>query len=315
MISWNKLQISLEKYYSNNVEIAYILSPYINPNVLIKILGHRPDQPTIIVTSWHPDNLLSGSSTLEIYEVTRNMGWHLYINDRLHVKLYSDSLTSAWIGSANLTRKGLQDDKTSNIEALTFLKTISRDDRIYIQQIIANSTLVTNDIYELYWNWLDKQEKASPPKIEPLDIPPEMDEYNFLTSQLPASLSPSRMWEIANNLVIEFEDWGEMEAMEHDIALYNVAPHKDKEEFFAELKVRFFSHPFIVALTEQITEDGIRFGGIKEWIHRNCTDVPVPYRRALTSHVQSLIRWFVELAPKEFEIIRPHFSEIIKRTK
>ena len=315
MIQWNDLLDKLSKYFNSSKGIIYIIAPFIQRNYLEKILQSINNSPVNIVTSWRFDHLLTGASTLDIYTVVRNHNCNLYINDRLHLKLYSTSLESAWIGSANLTERAFSDTEISNIEGLTLINMLSSFDRIEIQKIIANSIYVTDGLYQAIKDWLERQEPLQIPTESIPDVIFKNKDYHFLTSQLPASLSPTRFWEVANFPEVADADWGEEAAMEHDIALYDVSPNKSKNQFFEELKIRFFTHPFIKALEENITKEGIHFGGLKEWVQKNCTDVPVPYRRELTPHVRSLMGWFVELNPNSFEMIQPNISQILKRKR
>jgi len=310
MIRWEHLGESLRDYFPSSGGISYVLCPFINPSTLRRALSHREGQPTIVVTSWRLDHLILGASTLELYPLCQEMGWTLYTNDRLHAKIYSDSLKSAWIGSANLSEKGLGTANEPNLEVLSFQEELSAEARIWIQEIIANSVFVNDRIYYAYVKWMEKQK---PPVIDYLEEPElAVEEEAFLISQLPASDSPQKLWELANNQDIEHADW-ELAAMEHDLAIYGIPSQLELDEFLQKLKTVFFSHPFIETFSKIITDEGIHFGGVKEWIQRNCTDVPVPYRRELTPHVQSLMKWFIDLDPERYEKVVPVYSDVIRR--
>ena len=54
--------------------------------------------------------------------------------------------------------------------------------------------------------------------------------------------------------------------------------NKVDEDFINNYIFSFFTHPFIIKIDEFI-EHGAHFGAIKEWIQKNCVDVPVPTRR------------------------------------
>ena len=107
------------------------------------------------------------------------------------------------------------------------------------------------------------------------------------------------------------ESWNELAAMEHDLGLYSVAPCETEEQLLAQLRARFFQHPFVRAVCEFITEDGRRFGAVKEQVQRRCTNDPVPYRRELTPYVQALYSWLAELAPDHISVTRPRHSQIM----
>jgi hypothetical protein len=60
----------------------------------------------------------------------------------------------------------------------------------------------------------------------------------------------------------------------------------------------------------------MRFGGVKQWIQENCTDVPVPSRRELSGNIQVLYKWIVGLSDGKYEVNIPgEHSEVISKIK
>jgi hypothetical protein len=53
----------------------------------------------------------------------------------------------------------------------------------------------------------------------------------------------------------------------------------------------------------------IYFGAAKEWIHKNCTNVPLPRKWEITESIQILYRWIVELGNGKYAVDRPSYSE------
>jgi len=307
-ILFQNLNDELNSYLNENKKKVYIISPFINGKAIENLLGKQKD--VIILTSWRKDHLLNGTSKINLFNICKRKNWTLYINDELHLKLFSNDLEDGFIGSPNVTYNALNG---KNIEGMFFLKTLSSRDRINILKIFQESVLVTNEVYQKYKKWFDKQEIPDKIKAGKLDLSDVVKKKDFLTSHLPASKSPSRLWcLIDNRKKLEYDNW-EIKAMEHDIALYDINSLEDENKFFKELKTKFFTHPFIKELSNEITKEGLRFGGVKEWIQKNCTDVPRPYRRELTNVVQNLYKWFIELGGDKYEIIRPHYSEIIRK--
>jgi len=312
ILKMQNLSVLLKDYFSTTDTISYVFSPYINKDICFSILNSRFHKSTIIITSWAEKNILMGSSSLDLYKLTKRMNWHLFINNNLHLKLYSDSLQSAWIGSANLTRRGLLDGNNTNIEGLYFIDKLNMEERLNLKKLINESVHVNDKLYEIYKSWLDKQQKINHIVIDELYIPPDIKEMNyFLTSQLPASKSPSKLWALANN--IEGGNTEENKALEHDIILYNILPNKNKDSFLKELNISFFSHPFIRAFINQISEEGLFFGAASKWLHDKCTTVPTPYRKDIKEHVSIIFQWCNELAPDEYVLSRPHHSQMIQR--
>jgi len=302
----------LVNYLSSNDRLIYIISPFINSKVLESILSRTSHETSIvIVTSWREDYLLSCVSDIELYPITKMNNCTLYINNQLHGKLYSNSLQSAWVGSANLTKKGLGIASKSNIEFMHYIDPLTPEIRLWIYQLISKSIIVTDSVYNLYKEWIENQEPLFNNNFDDVKIDIELSNP-YLISQLPASKSIELLWEILiTNNINKFE-WEDVIRAEHDIELYEIELKRTYDIFLQKLTSIFFSHPFISEFAKIISSDGIRFGAVKEWIQNHCTNVPTPYRRDLTSPTQILYHWFPTLAPEKYEVIRPRHSEILR---
>ena len=138
----------------------YILAPFITTSYLEEVFGHNAAH---IVTSWRKDHLITGVSNIDLYEVIkRNKSWKLYINDRLHAKVYCRNFESLMVGSANLSKKALMDTERSNHEVLVQLD-CSRHDARHICDIMKSSIVMNDEIYSQYETWFSKQEVHSEP--------------------------------------------------------------------------------------------------------------------------------------------------------
>ena len=81
-------------------------------------------------------------------------------------------------------------------------------------------------------------------------------------------------------------------------------------EFRQKLSESFFSNKFVKGFLENLEKTGeIYFGTAKEWIHRNCADVPIPRRWELTENIQILYRWILDLGNGKYGRDRPNYSE------
>lgn len=300
-LRWTGLRRLLQAYFTPSQGVAYVFSPFITPGLLSELLVAQGPRQAIVLTSWKPAHLLSGVSSLDTYSVCRIHGWHLYTNDRLHMKLYSHDLADAWVGSANVTGAALDDDVASNHEVLC-QTSLDRDDRVHIHRLLARSCLVDDGIHAAYQTWLHVTGSAPSGTTRRPVLPAR--ETDFLTTQLPHCVSPRRLWLLANQQLPP-SDLAEAHAMEHDLALFDVVHTVPFGQYRSELATAFFKAPFVTALASDIDQEGLYFGRIKAWVQTRCTDVPTPFRRELTSVVQNLLRWFVELSPTEFAVDTP----------
>lgn len=296
-----------------NTEQIFLYAPYIKTKILLKLIERIENQITVI-TTWHMNDLISGSSELELYQFCKENNVALFIHNKIHLKVYSVNLESAIVTSANISHNGLMEG--GNYEAGVLVDKLEISDRMYLEKIKRESTFVDDDIYQIY---LEKYEKCAKQVSEQIDfedpkIIPQKD--NFLISELP-------MTKDVNTLVLGYEKISSgLEPSEepeitacvfHDLANYNIKSELSKEEFLERLKIQFFAHPFIQRIDEFINPEAY-FGSIKEWIQNNCTDVPVPSRRELTGNVQVLYEWFEELGNGKYVIDIPgtHSQRISK---
>lgn len=313
LMHWTNLEDLLRDFFRVRPnERLYIFCPFINTKLISELLGNRNN--VRIITSWRKDHLVSGVSNLDLYKlVTENPTWELFVNDRLHAKVFTHEFEEMLYGSANITRAALGNDAKSNYEFLDY-GALSNEDQYSLKRIIDASTHVTAQVYEKYLNWFETLNKDYQ-LPEPDSLFTEDADNRFFISQLPASVSPSRMWEILSGTSKPEESWSEGNALQHDLDLFanGQKEFRNSAQYFDAIKAGVKMNVFVETFCEQITEEGMYFGRAKEWIQSNCEDDPVPYRKELTGYVQSLFEWLTELFPNRFEVDRPNFSHRIRR--
>lgn len=285
----------LEAYFSSDSTYVLLISPFISIDALCRVIGGCVNAS--IITSWREDHLRSGYSTLETFPLCRERGWKLYMNNRIHAKIYSRSMTDCYIGSANCTNRALFDPE-GNIEAMVFVPHMTAEDRIELYRLLSKSTLITEEIYESYKIWYESIEDQSTDEV----VLPVITRNNpFTIMELPATDDPESLW----RYYVDKKD-GPNPTIEHDLAYFGPSDMiADHELFMTTVKERFFTDPFIQRASEQVTEDGISFGAMTGWIHDNCMDVPTPYRKDIKALVHNIFHWFESLDPDHYRICIP----------
>lgn len=289
---------------SHDKKIIYLFVPYIK-TIILKQLLEGITSKVIIITTWNTADLLAGSSELELYPFCKKYNITLYVNNQIHLKVYSSALDNMIVSSANVSERGLLPE--GNFECATFVDKISAEDRLYFENIRKNARLVNDIMFEQLSKWYEKQIKRSYEKNifdEIIDPPSERD---FLISALPMTRDIEILemgYSRINQGMKPSEDDEISNCIFHDLANYNIELGLRNVEFRKKLKLEFFSHPFIQRIDEFIAPESY-FGSIKEWIQRNCTDVPVPSRRELTGNVQVLLEWFEKLGGGKYVIDIP----------
>ena len=300
---------------SNNDAQILLYVPYIQTKILSKLVGNIFNK-IIIITTWEPNDLLSGSSELELYTFCKENKITLYINNKIHLKVYSVDLESAIVTSGNISNNGLMPG--GNYECAVFVDKLSSADRLYFEKIRIDARLVNDEFYDLVSVWYQKQNKEKREEVKLDDIVPMTVKSDFLISALPMTKDVDNLvkgYEKINSGLEPSDDSETKACIYHDLANYNIEPGLTREEFLRKLKIQFFSHPFIQKIDKFIDPEAY-FGRIKEWVQNNCVDVPIPSRRELTGNVQVLYEWFEKLGDGKYVIDVPGaYSERIRKIK
>ncbi len=257
-----------------------------------------------MITTWKPRDILLGSSDLDLYPFCKENKITLYINNRLHLKVYSVGLNDAILATGNVSNRGLLNN--GNYESATLVHLTSYD-RLFFETIRHESRLVDDEMYDLLETWI-KDNKIEPIDDTPIEsIVPMSKKDDFLTSALPMTRSVDDLIYGYQKIASGEEPSTDSETRAcifHDLANYQITQGLNEQEFRDELSAKFFAHPFIKKIDELVDPEAY-FGQIKEWIQGNCTDVPVPSRRELTGNVQVLLEWFVKLGRSRYVIDVP----------
>ena len=284
-------------------ETTFLFVPYARADVAAKLLDGIRNR-VVVVTTWNPADLASGSSDAGLYPFCRERGYALYVSQDLHLKAYSVGLGDAVLATGNVSRRGLLPG--GNYEAAVRV-VLGPSDRLFLEQIRRGARLVDDAVYGAVMGWLEDN-RAEPAEVRSLeDIAPRPDADDFLISALPMTRSVGDLAAGYARMAAGRQPSDDPETAAcifHDLANYGVPPGLDGDGFLRELSSKFFAHPFIRRIDGFIDPEAY-FGRIKEWVQDNCADVPVPSRRELTGNVQVLLEWFVALGGGRYEVDVP----------
>lgn len=284
--------------------MVYIFVPYIKTSVLSKLVG-RIQGKIVIVTTWEPKDLLSGSSDLYLYPFCKERGIALYVTEGLHLKVYSLGLNSAILATGNISQRGLLPE--GNYEVAIMIDRLTNEDRLFFSKIRNTARLVNDYMYHKLKNWYDtnKTKIVNEPRFSDIASGPERNDFSIASLPMTRSVSELVSGYVNISQGLEPSDNDEIDAcIFHDLANYHIELGLSRDEFVKVLALKFFDHPFIRKMDEFISPETY-FGRIKEWIQNNCTDVPVPSRRELTGNVQVLLEWFVNLGNGKYVVDVP----------
>ncbi len=258
-----------------------------------------------VFVRWETKDLILGSSDLEIYPYLKEKGITLYRNSRLHLKAYLDDYKKCFLTSANISSRALNLPPYSkyNYEIGTVVENLSIEDRLYFSIIESESILITDNIYKQLCEQLPEKKKEFPDEEE-FSLKFEAPDKDFLISSLPMTYSVETLYRIYEDK--EFVSDVELNCVLHDLAIYQIPLGLPSNEFREKLNDAFFSHRFIKSFLENLeTTNEIYFGTAKEWVHKNCTDVPTPRKFEITENIQILYRWIVKLENGKYKVDVP----------
>ncbi len=318
------LKDGLINYLTNKNSIT-IFSPYIKYSTLKKLL----DTPNLtceqIIVRWEPKDLAMGSSDIDVYHICKENNISLYMNHRIHLKLFTNNFSDAFLGSANISERAISyNNNNFNYEVCAQIEEINRNDKLYLYKIINESILITDEIYENIKNQIPDIK----PEIEKesFKIPKLTKNYSdFLISKLPMIDNPILFWEIFSGKT-EIESLEQENCFCHDLALYNLElTEYCEKDFFSLLSINFLNLPFIIAFLKEVDNaqritkhreirEGLQFGSVRKWFSENTTTVPSPRPFELTKNTQILYTWIKYLSNGKYSVSIPgRHSQVIQR--
>jgi hypothetical protein len=301
------LHQKLSEYISNSQSL-FIFSPYIKIETL-KVLINEQSNVKAVFVRWETKDLILGASDLEIYPYLKEKGITLFRNSRLHLKAYLDEYKRCFLTSANISSRALNVPEylKYNYEIGTVVENLEIEDRLYFSIIENESILITDNIYKQICDQLPDKKKEFPDE-EDFDLIFQSPDKDFLISSLPMTYSIDTLCRIYEDK--EFINEVELNCALHDLAIYKIPLGLSSYEFRDKLMKAFHSHPFIRRFLDNLNATNeIYFGMAKDWVHKNCADVPTPRKWEITENIQILYRWIVKLGDGKYEIDKPNHSE------
>lgn len=283
-----------------------LIAPYIKRDVLEKLLSIRSaESKCTVLTTWRPQDVKFGATDLECYTLCKNNHIPLLLNNRIHLKAYFDYGGMAIIGSANLTQAGLGLCEGHNYELAERVE-LEPADNIYFDQLLAESILVTDEIYE--------QARIQADGIKdnnnlPVEFKLTLARDHFLLSALPQTDNPSVFYDLYSGKKNGNSEQRQCTAA--DISKYGISVGLDRNDFFRKLKASFYAHPFIKAFLEynnSFSRNGLmgrQFGDLRTWIQNKTTQVPTPRRFEINDPLNHVYDWVVELGDGLYEKVQP----------
>jgi hypothetical protein len=297
------LSFKLLEFIRNSKDLI-IFSPYVKLTTLKELLNDTNSVKAVYVR-WEIKDLLDGASDLDVYYYLKEKGIPLFRNTRLHLKAYLAGIDNCFLTTANISSRALNLPPYANFnyEIGTIANKLSMHELLYFEEIKSESHFISDEVVLQIKSLLETTDFTPPPTIEGLELQPVL-EQDFLVSSLPMSYSVEKLYDVY--VSSELQSNVDYACAVHDICLYKIPLGLDKASFLSLLKVNFFSQRFISKFLENLNGSGeIYFGEAKEWIVNNCCSVPTPRKWEITSNVQILYRWVVDLGDGKYQVDIP----------
>lgn len=298
---------SLTKAISSAEERIVIASAFIKVDALKKLLRNQSGASIDVVARWQKRDLICGASDLDVYNVCREQGWNFGVSLNLHGKLYCIDRESIYLGSANLTNRGLGFASRANLEFGTMMPACEAD----LNKVDA--------FFEEEISWIDDDTFFEMTREVELAISSQEAILNAEWSQQVGSRISSKVKYIWVNelpfcspmelLQLNLND----DSMSHDFGLFDL----NIDSLHAEaLNLAFKKSRAYGWLLNVIGESGsLNFGGLTHKLHNSLLNDPKPYRKEVKQLVGILFSW-LEFLEDEFRVTEhSHTSSVILAKK
>lgn len=279
----------------NATESVQIISAYCKMDAFKTINTYIPSKITKkrIMIRFRLDDLLSGSTDFEVLRFCMCFGWEVYIRFDLHAKTYVIDNKRCMLGSANITKNGLNINKLGNTE-MTTLFNMDKSDVTKIENLFNHSIRVDvallHELEKQYHefkmiNQIPKEHKSWDRKINSL-FNPHID--ILFTHELPS------YDKIELNTYIEFLD----------NTFYNIEALKDSFRW---------SNSYMWLLETLKNNNGeMYFGELTQKLHSVIINDPKPFRKEVKILLHNLLYYTEKLEMDEITIDRPNYSQRIR---
>jgi hypothetical protein len=284
-----------------------LVAPFVKRHVLETLLDAvKPSVEVTTVTRWWPEEIASGVSDVDIWELFRSHERRsLWLRHDLHAKIYCSD-KGCLVGSANLTGKGLGLAARPNLELLIPAK---RDDPDVIEfeaSLLDGSVQVDDDLYETTRRIVATlasivpTEQAAAPSTTP--DPVRRNDIGWF----PRLRHPADLYLVysADFALLTPEA---IRSAQDDLEYLQIPAGLHPDEFSAAVSLRLLSSPIVSKVDRFVSLKSRRFGEVRDFISQ--IGMPGDPSRQW----QVLLRWIMNFLPDRYEYRRPAFTEIIAR--
>jgi len=288
----------------SNARNCVLVAPFITQQGLKKLLDIIPASSKLtIFTRWRPLEVASGVSDPLILPIVIARGGVVRILDSLHAKVYMADDRIAFIGSANLTERGLGVTINSNVEAMAVISPLPSALFIFIRRLFAFSVVANeNFMYRIL-----EAAKIIRPATEVIGVEPFFP-LEARWDSFPRLRSPERLFELYRDLASASTRDERDQALD-DLAMLNL-PEGLPVTDFNSVVAKQLEENLLVADLSKFLDRPRRFGEITDGLK---TRRAYDNHKMTQRHAQNIIRWLVHFVPWHFRRGQPKYTETLER--
>jgi hypothetical protein len=292
-----------------------IASAYLKGSALAWAAEQSPQDVSFrVLARWQPGDLINGASDLEAYEIAAQRNWPFYVQEDFHGKAYLIDQHCLYIGSTNLTSRGLNLYENGNDEIN--VRAVASDENIaFVNYLFKRAILIRFETYMAIKNWLKE--------IDVTNADASISWPEAIAAQIRLAAPPNSLF-VAECFQTD-ASWTsdrtqhlsrvEQTAASYDVSLLslpNVSAGTTIEpaliaEKLAKTKIYAWLH-------ERLKRSGTKelyFGELTAALHDSLVDDPAPFRSEVKTLVGNLLGWIARSEIEEFRVDRPNYSQRI----
>ncbi|MFQ9514379.1 MAG: phospholipase D-like domain-containing protein [Eubacterium sp.] len=273
----------------------HIITAFCKLNSIIKIneLVNSKVKDKKLLIRFRMEDIINGSTDFEVLEYCILEGWEVYIRFDLHAKTYLIDSKRVFVGSANLTQRGLTGIQT-NSEMATLVDVESRDlDKI--NKLFTEAVRVTTSIMEIMKNEIG-------------DVSDKKEFHTTSWSKEIIKLFNPKIETLFSHELPDKPQYNEGEYIPFlEINYNNIETVKDA---FRKSNI----YLWLVSILEK-KKGMIYFGELSAELHNSMIEDPKPYRKDVKIFLSNLLSFIIDWEIVEIKVDKPNFSQRIQLIK
>lgn len=268
-----------------------------------------------ILARWQLRDLLEGSSDLSCFEIARAKGWPLFILNDFHGKVYQIEDQAIFVGSANLTSRGLSLFGSGNDEVNVRAEQ-SKENSAFVEDIFRRGILVDDALFGPLKAWVETN-RASSDALTPVEKAPASLLRLLLPTTPPEKLFVDECFQALGSVALSALSQSTSVAeptLVHDLSLLAIDIGSQSAVSRTLLQAKLRNSKMVRWLIEQLKHaegQSLYFGAVTAALHGCLLDDPAPYRTEVKQLAANLLSWIDAAALPEIRIDKPNYSQRI----